>query len=484
MSETTPPAPPAARPNAPGRVLIVDDDALLLKALGRAVASAGHEVILCGDPLEAVQRLAGVEVVLSDLMMPGLDGLELLRHVKARAPLAEVILMTGFGTVKSAIAAVRAGAYDYLTKPFEELDIVHMAIARALEKGRLSKRAHELEGLIDAEGRFEGMVGGSQQMQDVFRLVESLAATQSTVLILGETGTGKELVAKAIHLRSPRRSKPFLAVNCSALAETLIDSELFGHAKGAFTGASTSRRGLFELADGGTLFLDEIGDVPASTQVRLLRVLQEGEVRPVGGDKAVQVDVRVVAATHQKLKDSKFRDEKNFRQDLFYRLNVLSIDLPPLRERLEDVPHLARAFLARACKRLEKEPPTLSGEALGLLIRHTWPGNVRELQNAMERAAALARDEVRPEDLPSELSIGEPAPSGFAPPGTLPEAALLALPFAEAKRSAVAAFERSYLSAFLAREGSVSAAARAAGMDRSNFRRLLKSAGLRGDDES
>lgn len=454
----------------------MDDDEPLLNAIGTLLTSVGHDVTLSSNPLEAVQRLDGIEVVLSDILMPHMDGLELLRHIKARTPEIQVVFMTGFGSIKSAMEAIRAGAYDYFTKPFDDVHDVFRAVGHALEKSRLEHRARELSRQLDADARFAGMTGESAPMQAIFRLVNSLAATESTVLIRGETGTGKELVARAIHLQSQRRARPFVAVNCSAFAETLIDSELFGHAKGAFTGAQSARRGLFETADGGTLFLDEIGDIPAATQVRLLRALEEGAVRPVGGDRELHVNVRVVAATHVDLKRA--IAEGKFREDLFYRLNVLTVDLPALRDRMEDVPLLARTLLARACARIGKEAPTISGDALGALLRHNWPGNVRELQNAMERAAALARGEVRAEDLPAELSIDHSA--GPAP--HLDENALYALPYAEAKRAALQDFEQRYLAARMSGGASVSAAARAAGMDRSNFRRLLKASGMHGDD--
>ena len=310
-------------------------------------------------------------------------------------------------------------------------------------------------------------MGGSPQMLQIYRMIETVAHSEATVLIEGESGTGKELVARALHFRSPRQEGPFLAVNCSALPEGLIESELFGHMRGSFTGASQSKQGLFEAAHQGTLFLDEIGDLPLTAQVQLLRVLQEGEIRRVGSNDTIKVDVRVVAATNVDLAQAKQRGK--FREDLFYRLNVIPIRLPALRDRIEDIPLLAHHFVKKYASRNGKEPPQIVDETLALLKRYRWPGNVRELENAMERAIVLASSEVlSPSELPSQIAE---APDRFAP-----EAGVLSnLPYAEAKQSAIHSFERRYLGALMRRsEGNISVAARFAGMDRSNFRRLLR----------
>src|SRR6516165_1406081 len=361
------------------RVLVVDDEPSLLRALE--------------SPIAATQQLAqeDFDVALLDIKMPDLSGLELLAAVKHRRPEVEVIMMTGHATVETALAAVKAGAYDYLTKPFEDVELVARAVGKAAERKMLFDRNRELERKLSERepGPGEGLVGSSPGIREVTRMIEAVAYSAATVLVTGESGTGKELVARALHARSPRRAQPFVALNCGALTETLLESELFGHVKGAFTGAQRDQRGLFDAADGGTIFLDEIGDIPLATQVRLLRVLQEGEIKRVGSADAVKVDVRVIAATHRDL--PKLVKAGKFREDLFYRLNVINIPLPPLRERVEDVPLLAHHFLRRYAERLSKRVRSVSPEAIELLSGYRWPGNVRELENAIERAVVLCR---------------------------------------------------------------------------------------------
>jgi DNA-binding NtrC family response regulator len=340
------------------------------------------------------------------------------------------------------------------------------AVERAVNHKRLVDRNQFLERQLELTSQFEGVVGTSKPIADVFAMVESVAPTDVTVLITGESGTGKELVARAIHTRSERSSRPFIAINCAALAESLLESELFGHVKGSFTGAVASRRGLFEEASGGTLFLDEIGELSPATQVRLLRVLQEGEIRPLGANESRKVDVRIIAATHRDLQAEVQR--KTFRQDLFYRLNVVSIHLPALRERVPDLPALAHHFVKKSSARFEKSVNKIDPEALERLCAYAWPGNVRELENAMERAVVLARsDTVTPDLLPSEL---RPSTEVRTRSSNAPQ-----LPLSDARTE----FERNYITSVLTRaEGNTAEAARLAGVDRSNFRRLLKRHGF------
>jgi DNA-binding NtrC family response regulator len=434
-------------------------------------------VVALESPIAATQRLAqeDFDVALLDVKMPELSGIELLGQVKHRRPEVEVIMMTGHATVETALAAVKAGAYDYLTKPFEDVEYVARAVAKAAERKHLFDRNRELETQLREreDGPGEALVGNSGAMHDVMRMVDAVAASVATVLVNGESGTGKELVARALHAKSRRRAHPFVALNCGALTETLLESELFGHVRGAFTGAQRDQKGLFEAADGGTIFLDEIGDIPPATQVRLLRVLQEGELKRVGSTDIVRVDVRVIAATHRDL--PKLVKSGKFREDLFYRLNVIAIPLPALRERIEDVPLLAHHFLRRYTERLAKKVRTLSPEAVELLCSYRWPGNVRELENAIERAVVLCRgDVVTPADLPPAIS-GRTAPLVREVAAPADDAAWLAMSYSNAKEHSLRRFEKGYVEALMrACAGNISAAARKAGMDRSNFKRVLR----------
>jgi two-component system response regulator HydG len=465
-------------PNSrPVRVLVVDDEPTLLRALEALLSRKGCVVVALDSPIAATQRLAqeDFDVALLDVKMPDLSGLELLTAVKHRRPEVEVIMMTGHATVETALEALKAGAYDYLTKPFDDVDLVARAVAKAAERKRLFDRTRELEHELRArEGApADGLVGNSGAIREVTRMIEAVAYSAATVLVQGESGTGKELVARALHARSPRRSQPFVALNCGALTETLLESELFGHVKGAFTGAQRDQKGLFEAADGGTIFLDEIGDIPPATQVRLLRVLQEGELKRVGAADSIRVDVRVIAATHRDL--PKLVRMGRFREDLFYRLNVIAIPLPPLRDRIEDVPLLAHHFLRRYAERLAKKVRTLAPEAVELLCGYRWPGNVRELENAIERAVVLCRgDAITPGDLPPAIS-GRTAPLVREAPAGAEEASFLQLSYAAAKEQSLRRFEKSYVDALMrACDNNISAAARKAGMDRSNFKRVLR----------
>ncbi|MGB8933150.1 MAG: sigma-54 dependent transcriptional regulator [Anaeromyxobacteraceae bacterium] len=469
-------------------VLVVDDEPALLKALEALLRRAGHTVVALDNPITAIQRLAAedFDVALFDIKMPQLSGLELLNTVKHRRPEVEVIIMTGHATVETALQAVRMGAYDYLTKPFEDVEIVVRAVAKAAERKALADRNRQLETqLLERTGAVaDGLVGNSPAMREVTRMVDAVAYSAATVLVTGESGTGKELVARALHARSPRKTHPFVALNCGALTETLLESELFGHVKGSFTGAQRDSKGLFDAADGGTIFLDEIGDIPPATQVRLLRVLQEGEFKRVGAADAIHVDVRVIAATHRDL--PKLVKGGKFREDLFYRLNVINVQLPALRDRVEDVALLGHHFLRRYTERLGKKVKGLSQEAIDLLSGYRWPGNVRELENAIERAVVLCRGEtITPTDLPPAIT-GRSAPLVREAPAGGDEAAWLTQSYAAAKEQALRRFEKGYVDALMkACDSNISAAARKAGMDRSNFKRVLRKyrTDVEGDDD-
>ncbi len=392
------------------RVLVVDDKENMRRLLSRILAGE-YAVEEAEDGARALSLVATREydVVVTDIRMPGADGFELLAAVKARAPDTEVVMMTGYATVADAVRAMKQGAFDYLEKPFDP-DAALGVVARAAERKRRSDAARASAGSGEPEG-FHNLVGRSARMREAFALLERAAGLDITVLLLGETGTGKELAARAVHYHSARRERRFVPVNCGALPGELVESELFGHARGAFTGATGAKPGLFEEAEGGTLFLDEVGELPLPAQVKLLRVLQEGEIRPVGESRAEKVDVRVIAATLRDL--GKLVERGEFREDLYYRLNVVNLRMPPLRERREDIPLLARAFIHRFNRQLNREPPVegLNPEAEALMAAYAWPGNVRELENAMERAVLLADEALLlPSNLPERLWAAPPQP--------------------------------------------------------------------------
>jgi DNA-binding NtrC family response regulator len=370
-------------------ILIVDNDPEMLTVLRRHLEGEGYAVTAVGGGREALAALAGAsfDVVLTDLVMDDVDGLTLVRETQTRDPAQRVVLMTAFATLETAIEAIRAGAYDYLTKPFK-LGEASLAVSRALDDRRLREENRKLRAQIERRFSVDNILGRSKAMQTVFEQIRAIAASDATVLILGESGTGKELVARAIHQQSTRRGGPFVPVNCAAIPETLLESELFGHEKGAFTGADRKRRGLFVEADGGTLFLDEVGDLSPALQAKLLRALQERSIRPVGAQQDIRLDLRVISATHRDL--PALVQHGPFREDLYYRLAVLPLRLPSLRERSDDILLLAGHFLERAASTLGKALEGFDAEASAWLLSHRWPGNVRELENVVERAATLA----------------------------------------------------------------------------------------------
>jgi two-component system response regulator PilR (NtrC family) len=384
-------------------VLVVDDEQSMRELLGIMLRQVGYTVTLADGGEAAVQALKSeaFDLVITDLRMRKVDGLAVLRAAKEHSPRTVVLVVTAFASTETAVEAMKLGAYDYVTKPFK-LDELRLTIANALERKRLQDENRELKRQLHREHGFEGFIGKSPRILEVFETIRKTADSGSTVMITGESGTGKELVARAVHLESGRRSGPFVSVNCGAIPETLMESELFGHVKGAFTGAVNSTPGLFSAADGGTLFLDEITEIPQSVQVKLLRVTQEREVRRVGDTKDVKIDVRLIAASNRDL--AKAVAEGVLREDLYYRLNVIPIHMPPLRERLEDIPLLVTHFVGRIAKDTGKGLRGISPEALAILERHRWPGNIRELENVVERAIVLGSDDLlTPEALPAHL---------------------------------------------------------------------------------
>ena len=374
----------------PGRVLVVDDEAGMREFLGVCLSRAGHHVTTAKSGADALRMLSedgvGFDVVVTDLTMPGVPGMEVLRHACAMAVAPQVIMVTAYATTDTAVEAMKIGAYDYLIKPFK-VDEIQVVVQRALERRQLSSENRRLREQLRNVHTLDRMVGRSELMHKVFELVRRVAATRTNVLISGESGTGKELVARALHNLSDRAEGPFVPVNCGAIPEQLMESELFGHVKGAFTGAAVDRRGMFEVAEGGTLFLDEVGELDPSTQVKLLRVLQERSIRPVGRSSEIAVDCRVVAATNRNLEAAVESGE--FRSDLYFRLDVVRIVLPPLRHRSEDIPLLVERFFDRFNREMKRSLDGVSPEALDWLLAYDYPGNIRELENLIERAVAL-----------------------------------------------------------------------------------------------
>ena len=371
------------------RIVVVDDEQEMANLLGDVLRDEGFEAEVFTIAEKALKSVSSVApaLVITDFKMGDMDGMTLLQRIKAAHPEVPVILITAFGSIDLAIEATRMGAYHFITKPFRMKEVL-LVVERALTHRRVQRENKRLRREVQRRYRFGGIIGKSRPMQNVFSLIERVAATNSNVLILGESGTGKELVAKAIHYNSVRKDHPFVAVNCSALPEGLLESELFGHVRGAFTGAHANKQGLFQEATRGTLFLDEIGDMPMALQAKLLRAIQEKSIRPVGGNREIRISTRIVAATHRDLR--KEVREATFREDLYYRLSVIPVRLPPLRERLEDIPLLVNHFLDRVARDMNSDPKEVSSEAMRALMRYPWEGNVRELENVIERAHVLS----------------------------------------------------------------------------------------------
>ncbi len=448
------------------RIVVVDDEPAQRELIGGFLTKQGHEVFAAASGPEALAYVTNrqVDLVLSDCRMPGMSGPELLSGIKAVNPEIPLVLMTAYGTVETAVQAMKDGAADYLAKPLD-LEELLVRLARVTERSRLRSEVRDLQARLVERHRLEGIIGESGRMQDVLALTKRVAPSDATVLIRGESGTGKELIARAIHFNSSRANGPLVSLNCAALPEQLLESELFGHEKGAFTGAIARRKGRFEQADGGSIFLDEIGDLSPALQVKLLRVLQEREFERVGGNQTLRADVRVLAATHRDLERA--LREGAFREDLYYRLNVVTIQIPPLRERREDIPLLLEHFLRKFAQKNHRDVTGLTAAARDALLKYEYPGNVRELENIVERAVLLCRGRVIDmEDLPATLRPGqrgaaEPLPKDL--PGVLAD------------------IERQAIESALARSGGVQTqAAEALGISERVLRYKMKKYGLEG----
>lgn len=454
------------------KILAVDDERDMLALLRRILSDhPAYDLVTTDDPLHAQEllKIRPFDVLLTDLKMPHVDGMRLLEHCKERSPLCAVILMTAFGTIDSAVQATRKGAFDYVTKPFRKERILQV-IEQAVKWRSLELENKILREKLETSAQAYTLIGHGPAMTDLTRRIGQVAGTTATILVTGESGTGKELVARNIHMRSKRAQKPFVAVNCAAIPENLMESELFGHVRGAFTGAVKDKKGLVEEARGGTLFLDEIGEISPAMQVKLLRLLQEGEFKCVGDHRTQKADVRFIAATNQDLSVKIGKGE--FREDLFYRLNVINIELPPLRERREDIPLLASFFFKKYTVLHDKRKVTeISSEAMAVLREHAWPGNVRELENVIERGVILAMGTAL---IPENLAL-----DGFAQAGAagslLAQEEFFALPLKDAKDRLMEEFQSAYVSRALARHGgNVSQAARDSGVKRQYLHKLMR----------
>jgi len=466
----------AARLPAPAnraKVLVVDDEEAICVLLSKALARFDDlSIETTSNSRDLVARIAAADpdVVLLDVMMPGVNGLDVLRELRRRRASCQVVMMTARDSVELVVEAIKSGAYHFLVKPFESMEAVHVTLVKAAEHGRLIDQSRSLAQRLEAHEHFGEIVGVSSPMRSLFEMIDRVAETHSAVLILGESGTGKELVARAIHNRSARADRAFVAVNCGAIPADLVETELFGHVRGAFTGAQHARAGLFETANHGTLLLDEVGDVPPAVQVKLLRALQESEIRRVGTDAATRVDVRIVAATNVDL-EARMRIG-SFRSDLFYRLNVIALRLPSLRERREDIPLLVEHFVTKYASRLQRPRPEVDPEAMESLVDYEWPGNVRELEHVIERALVLSRG--------GSIDRQDVSVVGPSEPRAPRVPARSAGSYTDARKQVIDDFERRFALGLLqATNGNISQAARLAGLDRTNFRRLMKRVGVR-----
>jgi two-component system response regulator PilR (NtrC family) len=455
---------------APTRVLVVDDERSMRELLSIVLKRDGHEVLVAEDGARAVELLKKqrVDILITDIRMPQMSGVDVLREAKQIDPEIISIVMTAFASTDTAVEALRLGAADYVHKSPSAANELRLRVRKELERKNLQRENVLLKRALQSSHKFSNIIGRSDAMLAVFQLVETIAPTGSTVLISGESGTGKELVARAIHFNSLRKERPFVALNCGALSETLLDSELFGHMRGAFTGADTNKKGLIEVAEKGTVFLDEIGEMSPLVQVKLLRVLQERKYRRLGGTEEVEADIRVIAATNRDL--SKMVAAGDFREDLFYRINVIPIRLPALRERIEDIPLLAEHFVMRFATQMGKTVHSISGTALACLKAYAWPGNIRELENAIERAVALERTpSILVDSLPEQLRGAQPTPStGSAPAESFPDEGF-------DLEQHVQHIEREYIAEALRRAGGVKVkAAELLGMSFRSFRYYMK----------
>jgi DNA-binding NtrC family response regulator len=451
---------------ATARILVIDDEEILLKSCKRALEPKGYAVSTAQHPVDGLSILENerFDLVLSDLRMPKMSGIEVLRSVKENWPETEVIIITGHGTVNTAVSAIKLGAYDYIEKPFTP-DTLNIIVERALERKKLTLENIKLKKEIKSF-YIKNIIGKSPPMEEVYTLIESVASTSSTVLITGESGTGKELIARAIHFNSPRSDDPFIVVDCGTISENLIESELFGHAKGSFTGAHETKKGLLEAADKGTLFLDEIGNLPLPLQTKLLRVLQEKEFRPIGGKQSIKIDIRFVAATNRDLK--KMTKDQTFREDLYYRLNIFPIHVPPLRDRKEDIPLLSYHFLGKFSSELNIDVNSISAEAMNILLDHDWPGNVRELENTIHRAMLLSKDSVI---TPAQLVFLDQQKREDIP-ATAEELKKIKK---ELRSKSIENVERSFVLSALERNNwNISQAAKDVGMQRTNLHALIR----------
>jgi len=456
----------------PPRILVVDDERSMRELLAIVLRREGYEVLLADNGRTAIGLLERepVDLLISDIKMPDMSGVEVLRAAKKIDPDILGIMITAFASTETAVEAMRLGACDYLSKPFD-IDLLKMKVREKIENRQLRQENVLLKRTLGLSHQFAHIIGRSNSMLDVFKMIETVARTNSTILLTGESGTGKGLVAQAIHFHSLRREKPLVSLNCGAMPENLLESELFGHMRGSFTGADANKKGLLEVAEKGTVFLDEIGEMSAVMQVKLLRVLQERRFRRVGGLEELTADIRVVAATNQDL--SKAVAEGRFREDLFYRINVIGIALPPLRDRREDIPLLAEHFLAKYSEQMEKAITGVSREAMDLLVNYDWPGNIRELENALERAVALeATPTILPDSLPAGVR-GEFTKPAAAPTDALPESGF-------DLEAHVQQVERDYIAEALRRAGGVQVkAADLLGMSFRSFRYYVKKYNLR-----
>jgi DNA-binding NtrC family response regulator len=457
-------------------LLVVDDEQDLLLLLKRSLEpdlNCTVDTALSGKEAIRIVQERPIDLVLADIRMPDMDGVELLKQVRQEYPWLTVVLMTAYGCIELAVQAIKAGAYDFITKPFDHDSLV-LTLRKALERSRLLRENLRLQRCVQDDSAFQNLVGASRAMQRVYEAIQMVAKTDLTVLITGESGTGKDLTARAIHALSTRARQPFVVVNCPAVPEQILESELFGYRKGAFTHATQNRLGLFQEAHGGSIFLDEIGDISTTIQTKLLRVLQEKEIKPLGDTRSIQVDVRVLASTNRKLEVKIRRGE--FREDLYYRLNVLPIVLPPLRDRPEDIPPLVDHFLAKRCAELGKPPKTVSPELMNLFLKHSWEGNVRQLENMILRGILFApREQILPEDVGFSLSL-----TGLSPPA---ESDFAQLPYRDAKEDALRRFHTTYLGKLLeATQGNVSQAAQRCGLERQGLQQIMRRYSIRAED--